>query len=99
MDLADFELVSKDSIRISSDSPPPFVSQLDQAADVRGVTRQSLIKMRLYDLIRKEMIEEKSLSPIARLRAASARLPECAGRPSRSVKNDREGTRQARDVS
>jgi hypothetical protein len=81
MELADFEPVSKDSTRISLDLPPPFVSQLDRAAGVRGVTRQSLIKMWLYDLIRKEMLEEESRSPLARLREASAGLPERAGRP------------------
>jgi hypothetical protein len=52
-DLADFEPVNK-STRISVDLPPAFVEKLDQAADLRGVTRQSLIKMWLYDLLKKE---------------------------------------------
>ncbi|MBV9733145.1 MAG: CopG family transcriptional regulator [Verrucomicrobia bacterium] len=53
LELADFQPV-KEFTRINVDLPREFVSQLDKAASVRGVTRQSLIKMWLYDLVRKE---------------------------------------------
>jgi hypothetical protein len=54
LELAEFRPV-KEFTRINLDLPREFVSQLDKAANLRGVTRQSLIKMWLYDLVRKEL--------------------------------------------
>ena len=52
-EIADVE-VTQEISRINLDLPRPFLAQLDKAANARGVTRQSLIKMWLYDLVKKE---------------------------------------------
>ncbi len=48
-----FELESKIK-RVNVDFPVDVLSDLDQLAKKRGVTRQSLLKMWIYDKVQKE---------------------------------------------
>jgi len=53
-DAADTEIVPDQVLRMSLDIPRRFARRLDIEAAKRGVTRQSLVKMWLYEKLDKE---------------------------------------------
>ena len=55
-DAADTEIVPDQVLRMSLDIPRRFARRLDIEAAKRGVTRQSLVKMWLYEKLDKEAL-------------------------------------------